>query len=83
MGGGLNSSRCPTTIAFITGFGNIPDFFEDLNAETLVVGVITGEMTVILELCVGAGATEDEFFPVAHVGLYLYFFWGGGGEGGV
>lgn len=55
--------------AFITGLGNVPDLLEDLDTKALVVGVVAGEVAVVLALCVGARAAEDELFPVAHLDL--------------
>lgn len=55
--------------ALVAGLGDVPDLLEDLDAEALVVGVVAGEVAVVLALGVGAGAAEDEFLPVAHVGF--------------
>lgn len=55
--------------ALVTSLGDVPDLFEDLDAEALVVGIVAGEVAVVLALCVRAGAAEDELFPVAHIGV--------------
>jgi hypothetical protein len=65
------SRRCPVVplAAFVADLGHFPDLLEDLHTEALVVGVVAGEMAVALALGVGAGAAEDELFPVAHCGV--------------
>lgn len=35
-----------------------------------MVGIVAGEMAVVLPLGVGAGASEDELFPVAHCSVF-------------
>lgn len=67
-------ASCSRTATFVTGLGDIPDLLEDLDAEALVVGVVAGEVAVVLALGVGAGAAKDELFPVAH----CHLLWGRG-----
>lgn len=63
----LHGSLAIVASTLVTGFGDVPDLLEDLDTKALMVGVVASKVTVILALGVGAGATEDEFFPIAHV----------------
>lgn len=60
------------TAAFVTGPRDVPYLLEYLDAETLVVWVISCEVAIVFALGVGTLAAEDEFFPVTHVGSSLW-----------
>lgn len=45
------AAGCPgAAAAFVTGLRDVPDFLEDLDTEALVIGVVAGEVAVILAL---------------------------------
>lgn len=76
-------SRPGVAAAFVTSLRDVPDLFEDLDTKALVVGIVAGEVAVVLALGVGAGAAKDELFPVAHSGLFGMCRAGGNGTVGV
>lgn len=59
------------TAAFVTGTRDVPYFLEYLDAETLVIWVISCEVAIVFALGVGTLTAKDEFFPVTHVELSL------------
>lgn len=59
--------------AAVAGHALIPRVAQDLHAQTLMVGVVAGEVAVGLEANSGVVASKKKLFPVAHPGLYGRF----------
>lgn len=44
-------ASCPgAAAALVTGLGDVPDLLEDLDAEALMIGIVAGEVAVVLAL---------------------------------